>query len=155
MDSENRQFEELSEKCAFILPPTSTRPMCLICQETIAAMKISNFKRHYETKNRNFEETFPQNSEVRTTKINALKSSYQAASRILVTSMTQQQKANKPDGPQNMDLWIIETHFCGSLRFVFEYSCSTPITALIDIKKLFCEVLQWDRHHYHCITNNV
>ena len=56
-------------------------------------MKISNLKRHYETKHRNFVETFPQNSEARTTKINALKSSYQAASRILVTSMTQQQKA--------------------------------------------------------------
>ena len=61
---------------AFILPPTSTRPMCLVCQETIAVMKISNLKRHYEMKQRNFEETFPQTSEVRTTKINALKSSY-------------------------------------------------------------------------------
>ena len=44
---------------------------------------------------RNFEETFPQNSEVRTTKTNALKSSHQTASRILVTSMTQQQKATE------------------------------------------------------------
>ena len=51
-----------------------------------------NLKRHYEKKHRNFEETFPQNSEVRTTKINALKSSYQAASRILVTSVTQWNK---------------------------------------------------------------
>ena len=63
VDSENRQFEEeWTEKFAFILPPTSTRPMCLICQETIAVMKISNLKWHYETKHRNFEETFPQNS---------------------------------------------------------------------------------------------
>ena len=66
--------------------------MCLTCQETIAVTKISNLKLHYETKHRHFEETFPQNSEVRTTKINAL-ISYQAASRILATSMTQQQKA--------------------------------------------------------------
>ena len=58
-------------------------------------MKISNLKQHYEMKHRNFEETFPQNSEVRMTKMNALKSSYQAASRILVTSMTQQQKATE------------------------------------------------------------
>ena len=34
-------------------------PMCLICQETIAVMKISNLKQHYETKNKNFEEPFP------------------------------------------------------------------------------------------------
>ena len=52
-------------------------------------MKISNFKRRYETKDRNFVETFPQNSEISTTQINALKSSFQAASRILVTSVTQ------------------------------------------------------------------
>lgn len=58
-------------------------------------MKISNLKRHNETKHKNIEKTYPQNSEVRTTKINALNSSYQAASRILVTSMTQQQKATE------------------------------------------------------------
>ena len=70
VDSENQQFEEeWSEKYAFILPSTSTRPMCLICQ--------------FEMKHRKFEETFPQNSEVRTTKMNALKSSYQAATVFL------------------------------------------------------------------------
>ena len=56
-------------------------------------MKISNLKWHYEMKHRNFEETFPQNSEVRTTKMNVLKS-YQAATRNLI-SMTQQQKATE------------------------------------------------------------
>ena len=56
VDREYQQFkEEWTENCAFILPPTSTRPMCLICSETIAVMKISNLKRHYETKHRNFE----------------------------------------------------------------------------------------------------
>ena len=54
-----------------------------------------------------FEETFPQNSEVRTTKINALKSSYQAASRILVTSMTQQQTATQCS---LRVLWILGKH---------------------------------------------
>ena len=57
-----------------------------------AVMKISNLKRLYEMKHRNFEETLPQNSEMSTTQINALKSSYQAASRILVTSMSQWNK---------------------------------------------------------------
>ena len=42
--------------------------------ETIAVMKMSNLKQHYETTHRNFEETFPQNSKVRTTKMNALQS---------------------------------------------------------------------------------
>ena len=57
-----------------------------------AVMKISNWKRHYETKRMSFKETFLQISEISTTQINALKSSYQAASRILVTSMTQWNK---------------------------------------------------------------
>ena len=51
-------------------------------------MKISSLKRHYETKHRNFVETFPQNSEVRTTKINARKSSNQAAG--FLSHLTQQ-----------------------------------------------------------------
>ena len=66
--------EEWTEKFEFILPPTSTGPMCLICQETIDVMKISNLKQHYETKHPNFEETFPQNSEERTKKINVISS---------------------------------------------------------------------------------
>ena len=47
-------------------------------------MKTSNLKRLYETKHRKYEETLPQNSEVRATKIYALKLSYQAETRILV-----------------------------------------------------------------------
>jgi len=96
VDSENRQFkDEWTEKYAFILPPTSTKPMCLICQETVALVKSGNLKRHYETKHSYFEATFPQNSALRTTKINGMKSSYQAASRILVTSMSQREKATE------------------------------------------------------------
>lgn len=51
VDCENRQFKEEWTECyAFILPPTSARPMCLICQETVALVKSGNLKRHYETK---------------------------------------------------------------------------------------------------------
>lgn len=59
-------------------------------------MKI-NLKWHYETKHRDLEdfETFPQKSKLRTTKINTLKMSYEAVSRILVTSMTQHQKTTE------------------------------------------------------------
>ena len=46
--------QEWTEKIALILPPTSTRPMCLLCQETIAVMKISNLKRHYGILKRHF-----------------------------------------------------------------------------------------------------
>ena len=96
LDSENRQFQpEWTERFAFFLPPSSTRPLCLICQESVAAIKLSNVKRHYESKHKHFEETFPQNSEIRTTKLNALKASYQSSNRILHTSVTKQQKASQ------------------------------------------------------------
>ena len=64
LDSKNRQFQpEWTERFAFFLPPSSTRPLCLICQESVAAIKLSNVKRHYDSKHKHFEETFPQNSE--------------------------------------------------------------------------------------------
>ena len=45
VESENRQFEgEWSEKCSFILPPTSTKPVSLMYQENIAVMKISRLE---------------------------------------------------------------------------------------------------------------
>ena len=51
VDSENRKFKtEWTDKYAFVLPLGSTKPMCLICNETVALVKSGNVKRHYETK---------------------------------------------------------------------------------------------------------
>lgn len=69
--------------------------MCLICQETIATRKVSNLTQYHETKQNNFKDIFPQNSEVGTTQINAIMSSNEAVSRISVESMTQQEKATE------------------------------------------------------------
>lgn len=44
-------------------------------------------------KHAHFEQNYPQNTEVRTTKLNQLKSLYQASSRIIVKSMTKQEQA--------------------------------------------------------------
>lgn len=55
-DSENRSFkDEWAENYAFILPAKSSKPVCLICTESIAVVKSGNVKRHYETKHSNFE----------------------------------------------------------------------------------------------------
>lgn len=43
------------------LPTESTKPVCLICSETVALIKCANVKRHYETKHKGFEETYPLN----------------------------------------------------------------------------------------------
>lgn len=96
VDHENREFkEEWTEKYAFILPQSSTKPMCLICTETVAIIKSGNVKRHYESKHSYFEKQYPQNTEVRTAKLTQLKSSYQATNRLFVRSMTMQERANE------------------------------------------------------------
>ncbi|XP_063960214.1 general transcription factor II-I repeat domain-containing protein 2A-like [Lytechinus pictus] len=96
VDAENRVFnEEWTDKYAFILPQSSTRPMCLICSETVSVSKNANLKRHYDSKHNRFEQQYPQNTEIRDTKINQLKSSYESSSRQFVRCVTQQQKATE------------------------------------------------------------
>src|SRR4029434_6753647 len=93
VDSKNREFKtEWTGKYAFVLPVGSTKPMCLICKETVALVKSCNVKRHYETKNAHFEQKHPQNSEVRGRKINHLQS-YQATCSVIDRSATQQERA--------------------------------------------------------------
>src|SRR4029434_4868881 len=85
-------LRQWTDKYAFVLPVGSTKPMCLIGNETVALVKSGNAKRHYETKHAHFEQKYPQNSEVRGRKINHLQS-YQATCSIIVRSATQQERA--------------------------------------------------------------
>ena len=99
VDSENRQFnDEWTEKYAFILPLSSTKPMCLICQKTVALVKSQNVKRHYVTEHSSFKRDFPPNTEIRAKYIfffKKLRKSYQDSTKKIVTFMTQQQKATE------------------------------------------------------------
>src|SRR4029434_6240742 len=81
-----------TDKYAFVLHVGSTKPMCLICNETVALVKSGNVTRHYQTKHAHFEQKYPQNSEVRGRKINHLQS-YQATCSVIVRSATQQERA--------------------------------------------------------------
>ncbi|XP_061820754.2 SCAN domain-containing protein 3-like [Nerophis lumbriciformis] len=69
--------------------------MCLICNSTVALVKSENLKRHYLKEHREFEETFPHDSELRKKEITRLKKSYETSSKIFVKSMTQQQIATE------------------------------------------------------------
>src|SRR4029434_3120719 len=93
VDSKNREFKtDWTDKYAFVLPVGSTKPMCFICNETVALVKSCNVKRHYETKHAHFEQKHPQNSEVRGRKINHLQS-YQATCSVIDRSATKQERA--------------------------------------------------------------
>ena len=108
VDEENREFKaEWTEKYAFILPKSSTRPMCLICTETVALVKSANVKRHYDTKHAYFEAQFPQNSEVRTTKVNQLKSSYEGTHSLFRKTLTLQERVTEASFRV---VWVLAKH---------------------------------------------
>ena len=45
VDSKNREFKtQWTDKYAFVLPVGSTKPMCLICNETVALVRSGNVK---------------------------------------------------------------------------------------------------------------
>ena len=95
-EEENRSFkEEWTQQYAFILPPSGSKPLCLICNESIALVKICNLKRHYDAKHRKFESMYPQKTEERKNKIDRLKLQYERSATILSNSMTVQEKATE------------------------------------------------------------
>ncbi|XP_069828996.1 zinc finger BED domain-containing protein 5-like [Dendropsophus ebraccatus] len=97
VDTENRDFKsEWTDKYCFILTNAAQpKPLCLICNETVALIKSSNVKRHYETKHRSFEQNYPLNSEIRAKKISSLTASYEASTKRLVSSLSQQEKTTE------------------------------------------------------------
>jgi len=94
VEIENRQFlPEWTYQYSFILPDRAgALPVCLICHQTVAVMKVFNIKRHYETSHKSFAEKFPVSSELRKLKIDNLRMKYKSATNILNHAMTEQQK---------------------------------------------------------------
>ena len=80
---------------SFILPPSGLKPLCLICNESVALVKSSNLKRHYKTKHSKFESMYQQKIEDRKNKIDQLKLQYETSATILFNSMTVQLKTTK------------------------------------------------------------
>jgi len=86
---------------------SGTTPICLICNDMEAIIKSSNLKRHYETKHAHFEQIYPQNIELRTTKIKQLNSSYEATSSVIVRLATQQERATETSPSV---AWVLGKH---------------------------------------------
>lgn len=97
VDSENRSFlPEWTDQYLFILPnKTGALPVCLICQQTVAIIKSSNVKRHFETKHKSFDTNYPINSSLRKSKIERLRSNYSVSTQILNRTMTLQEKCTE------------------------------------------------------------
>ena len=125
VDSENRAFkDEWTEQYVFILPAASSKPVCLICSETVAIIKSGNVKRHHETNHKYFEQTYPLKSEVRARKINELRSQYDRSTRILSHSLTAQQRANECSLKVT---WILGQHKKPFTDGVFVKECMNAV----------------------------
>uniref|UniRef100_A0A671WXQ4 DUF4371 domain-containing protein n=1 Tax=Sparus aurata TaxID=8175 RepID=A0A671WXQ4_SPAAU len=95
IDSENRQFQsEWTDKYLFILPAvTSTKPVCLLCNECMSVMKEYNLKRHYKSNHGSFSARFPEGSDERRSKIQRLLASFQHGQAALGRFCTEQERA--------------------------------------------------------------
>lgn len=71
-EEENRSFQSEWED-DFAFTDKGGKPICLICQATIANYKLSNLKRHYQTNHEAFGSRYPPQSELRKSKLAALK----------------------------------------------------------------------------------
>ncbi|XP_053177223.1 SCAN domain-containing protein 3-like [Scomber japonicus] len=109
VDNENRIFNhEWTENYAFILPSfVNAKPTCLICNEGVSVCKEYNIKRHHETKHANFKVAFPQKTEARKQKIEALKGGFAHSNRILLRGLTSQQKVTSASLKAS---WLLAKH---------------------------------------------
>ena len=92
-DSENRKFNsDWTDQFCFIMPEGSTKPMCLICNRKIGTVKNNDIKRHHTTTHSTFEENYPVGSKDRADKIASFLRSHSHSRKIMVQSMTLQEK---------------------------------------------------------------
>jgi hypothetical protein len=109
IDSENRKFmNEWTELYFFILPErVRAIPVCLICNSTVAIIKIGNLKRHYGTTYKDFHTKFPPDSEVRKNKVHACMLSYKNSTTTLIRCMSEQEKST--EAALRM-CWVLNKH---------------------------------------------
>ena len=63
--------------------------------QTVAFIKSVNVKRHYETKHKVFDQTYPLRSELRSQKIRSLRAQFQQSTPTLTHSFKAQQRVNE------------------------------------------------------------
>ena len=69
---ENRIFNT-SWESEFLFTISGEKPVCLLCQSSIAVIKRANIQRHYISKHRDFENTYPFGTKAREEKVTSLK----------------------------------------------------------------------------------
>jgi len=93
IDDENRSFQKSwADDFFFVLPDRhNARPVCIICHEMVRMIKSGNIRQHFETKwDEYYNANYPPKSDLRSHKIEALKSSFEASSSMMTKATTTQ-----------------------------------------------------------------
>ncbi|KAA0724133.1 hypothetical protein E1301_Tti022208 [Triplophysa tibetana] len=99
VDRENRKFQsEWTEKYLFTVPTTALkrgtdRPVCLLCNESVAVAKEYNVKRHFTTKHSSFSAQYQEGSVERQRRIDRLVTSFEQSQRAIGEFCTEQERA--------------------------------------------------------------
>jgi zinc finger BED domain-containing protein 5/7/8/9 len=96
VDFEKREFkDEWTHLYCFIENGSSTKPVCVICHQSLAVNKVSNLSRHHQTNHKSFVEHYPLNSTLRTDKIASMKKSFIASKRVFVKTFSTAERATE------------------------------------------------------------
>ena len=85
----------------------NAKPTCLICIKAVAVCKEYNIRRHHETKHGKFKNAYPLGTEVQKNKIKSLEAGCAHSSKILVRSLTEQQRVTSASLKA---AWVLTRH---------------------------------------------
>ena len=99
LDSETRNFNDDWTLKYFIILPNlpNSKPMCVLCNECVSAMKEYNVKRNFTTKHGDFGKSFPEGSVAKKSKIESLIIANVRGRAIIVRACTQQERVPDND----------------------------------------------------------
>ncbi|KAM3968439.1 sodium channel protein Nach [Aphomia sociella] len=94
LSDENRSFQDEWETEYFVVPNKNSAAICLICRESITLKKY-NISRHFTTKHKSFDETFPPGSSLRNEKLRIFKRSLHQQQNVMSVALSQDAAVTK------------------------------------------------------------
>lgn len=144
ISSENRLFQDEWESDYFVVPNKNNAATCLICRESIILKKY-NISRHFTSKHKDFDETFPPGSSLRNEKLSFFKRSLHEQQNVMFAALSQDSAVTKASYEISYilgkhmkpftDAEIVKECFISAANILFDkYSNKKQIVS--DIKKI-------------------
>lgn len=94
ISEEHRMFQDEWETEYFVVPNKNSAATCLICRESITLKKY-NISRHFTTKHKSFNDTFPPGSSLRNEKLQFFKRSLNQQQNVMSVALSQDSAVTK------------------------------------------------------------